>query len=240
MSIDLFSGIGKILIAVAVFGAIAGFAISSSDLMHFNTSAATARAMEQQTQSRAAKDAVDIGVYKTQKAQEQEKAALDLETYKTNQRLEMENQQRLREQQLQTQRQLAEQELAAQREQLSQQLVIQRAKADQELVLGRLSQYGLLAILAAGMLVLCMGTVYFLIQTGRSRVLMAQAQVTDQRQRELERRAEMIRQARANERIFRRAEIKRSAADKITPITQAKSWKDPNAVDEPAPHSDHP
>ncbi|MGB8645777.1 MAG: hypothetical protein WCF84_11110 [Anaerolineae bacterium] len=209
-----------------VLGATGAFAFFSSDLMHYNTSTATAHAMEQQTQSKAAKDALDLGFYKTQKDQETEKAAVDLENYKTTQRLEMENQQRQMEQQLEMQRQKAAQELAA-----------QQAKADQDLMLARLTQYAVLAIIAAATMVVSIGALFFLIQKGRSQMQLAQAEA--ERQRELAQRAEMIRQARENERTERRAMLQRAASHKISSITQAKNWKDHKLASDPIPQAGH-
>ena len=125
------AGLLGIVVVIAIIGAISGLALSETDLLNFNTSAAEARIRELEARS--------------------EREAL--------------------------QRKL-DQDLAHQREQAKQNLVHQREQATQNLWLARLTRYVALIVGALATLIVSVGLTVFLIQYGRSRLVLAQAEAT--------------------------------------------------------------
>ena len=70
-----FSWLVKFVVVVALLGAVAGLALSETDLLNFNTSAAEANARNAETQAQSARAAIDLDVYRTQR--EADKAAAE-------------------------------------------------------------------------------------------------------------------------------------------------------------------
>ena len=143
------AGMLGIIVVIAMIGVISGVAISGTDLLNFNTSAAEARIQEMEAELQLEKDAIDLQYYEAiQAAQtESEKEALRLE-------------------------------LEAQKDRLEQELAHQRAQDELDLALARPTRYVVLAVGTLTALIVSVGLAVFLIQYGRSRLVSAQAEAT--------------------------------------------------------------
>ncbi len=143
------AGLLGIVVVIALIGAISGLALSGTDLLNFNTSAAEAHIREMEAQLQADKTAIDLQYYKAIQAARTESEKEEL-------RLELE----------------------AQKRKLEQELAHQRARNELDLVLARLTRYVVLTVGALATLMVSVGLAIFLIQYGRSRLVLAQAEVT--------------------------------------------------------------
>ena len=143
------AGMLGIIVVIAMIGVISGVAISGTDLLNFNTSAAEARIREMEAQLETDKDAIDLQYHKAIQAArtESEEEALRLE-------------------------------LEAQKARLEQELAHQRAQDELDLALARPTRYVVLAVGTLAVLIVSVGLAVFLIQYGRSRLVSAQAEAT--------------------------------------------------------------
>jgi hypothetical protein len=143
------AGLLGIVVVIAMIGVVSGVAISGTDLLNFNTSAAEARILEMDAELQSKKDAIDLQYYEAIQAArtESEKEALRLE-------------------------------LKAQKDGLEQELAHQRAQDELDLALARPTRYVVLAVGTLAALIVSVGLAVFLIQYGRSRLVSAQAEAT--------------------------------------------------------------
>ena len=139
------SGLIGIVLVVVLIGIIAGLAISGSDLLNYNTNAAAARAQDQKTQEQSQRAAVDLQYYKAIQAARTE-----------------------------SEKEILRLELEARQHELEQNLALQRERAEQDLELARLTRYVVLAVGPLATLIVCIGLTAFLIQYGRSLLVLAQ------------------------------------------------------------------
>ena len=150
------AGLVGIILVVALIAVVAGLAASGTDLLNSNTSAAAARERDLATQYKSQINAIDAEAYRAQKEAEIEKTALDLENHKTVQAAETQ----------------------AQLDKIRLQVEAHQRKLDQDLVLARLTTYALVVSGMLTLLALGTGAAIFLGRLGRSRLVLAQAQVT--------------------------------------------------------------
>jgi hypothetical protein len=143
------AGLLGILVATALIGAISGLALSGTDLLNFNTSAVEARIREQEAQLEADKAAIDLQYYEIIQAARTESEKEEL-------RLELE----------------------ARKRELEEDLAHQRARNELYLALARPTRYAVLVVGTLATLIVSVGLSVFLIQYGRSRLVLAQAEVT--------------------------------------------------------------
>ena len=141
-------GLVSLVIVIAVIAALGALGISGSDILRPNTSAAEARAKDQETKLKDQKAAIDMKSYETiQTARtqaEQEKIRLEVE--------------------------------ARQRE-LEQSLTLQRERAAQDMELVRLTRYALSLAGALAVLIASVGLTVCIIRFSLSRWVPAQPQV---------------------------------------------------------------
>jgi hypothetical protein len=195
-STSLFGGLVGLVVVVAILALVAGAALSGSDLLNPNTSAANAEAINRATQSKLEQEALD------RKLQE---ARVEAELNRIRQ--ETVARQRESEQAL---------ELAIQRQQHE---LAQVERRDQ--VINSVLPMMAVAMMIA-VLIVSSGLTYYLIQSGRSRWGMAKAQ-SPRRVTNVDTwhdpawRAQQINRARANEVAQHWAESARQATSKPAP-----------------------
>jgi len=141
-------GLVSLVVVIAVIAALGALGISGSDILRPNTSAAEARARDQETKLKDQKANIDMKSYETiQTARtlaEQEKIRLEVE--------------------------------ARQRE-LEQTLALQRERAAQDMELAHLTHYALSVAAALAVLIVSVGLTVCIIRFGLSRWVTAQPQV---------------------------------------------------------------
>lgn len=158
MSNSLFSGLASVILVIALLGIAVGVAVSNTDLLNFNRSAAEVEILKQTAQVQAQRDAIDMDNYQRIKAAKTEAELARLE---------------LEQEALRKERAYA---------------LTARQRLDQVwLIVGPLA-----------VLILVFALTLFLMQYGRSQLLMAQARSTQ---------VKMIQAARVNELTWRAANI---------------------------------
>ena len=179
-------GLIGIVSVVALIGAIAGLGLADTDLLNSNTSAAEARALDQETQEQALKAAIDAGVYRAEGAAKIERVFSDVTNYIAIQRA-------------QTHAEVGKIQLAVEATQ---------QQVEQDLELARLTRYVTLMAGTSAALIVSIGLAMFLIQCGRSRVTSAQTKGVQMNLWQAPAwRAEQIRRARERERSERRVAL---------------------------------
>jgi len=143
------AGLLGIVVVIAMIGAISGVALSGTDLLNFNTSASEARIREMEAEFQSKKDAIDLQYYAAIQAAQTE-----------------------------SEKEALRLELKAKKNMLEQELAHKRAQDELDLELARPTRYVVLAIGTLTALILSVGLAIFLIQYGRSRLVLAQAEAT--------------------------------------------------------------
>jgi len=189
------SGLIGIIVVVVLIGTVAGLALADTDLLNFNTSAAAARAQDQETQLQGQKATSDMELYQAENAATIEKVRSDLANYKAIQAAHTQ----------------------AEKDKIGLEVTARQRELDQNLALARLTRLVGLTVVALAALIVIGGLGIFLIQYGRSRVLLAQAQTTQATMWDNPIwRTEQIRQARAREILERQAALGQQAIGQST------------------------
>lgn len=176
------AGLAGVLLTVAMISAAAGVALSGTDFLNYNTSAAAARALDQETDFEA------------------QKAAIDLEYYRALQSVQTQSEQ----EELRLRREALKREL-------DQRLAHERKMANLQIELTRLTRYVVLSVGIAAALILSSGAAAFLVLHGRSQLASARAKaVGADLWRDPVWRAEQLRRARAVEIAERRATLQQA------------------------------
>lgn len=172
-NIPLYSGVVRIIVVAAILGGITVGSLVGTDLLNFNTSKATARAMELEA---------------------------DVQTRREN--INLENYKKIEDARTEAEVTRIAQETEAHQRELTQASVYQEKRHEQNLELDRWTRY----VVWAATLIASVGLTIFLIQYGRSRVILSRAQVTNvDPWSDPEQRAMARRQARMNEIAERKA-----------------------------------
>jgi hypothetical protein len=181
-----------IVSVVALIGAIAGLGLADTDLLNSNTSAAEARARDQETQERALKAAIDADAYRAEGAAKIERVFSDVTNYIAIQRA-------------QTRAEVERIQLAVEATQ---------HQVEQDLELARLTRYVVLVAGISAALIMSIGLAIFLIQCGRSRLVLAQAKVPQANLWQVPAwRAAQVRRARERERTERWVALSQQAIE---------------------------
>lgn len=147
MTIDIFKGLFATVLLIALISAGFGITASSTDVFNYNTSAAEARAKDQQTKIDAEKAAMDLELYRQQIQTETEEI-----------RIETERQQKQ-----------AELDLARMQDNYRIEAEQQRIKVQQQLELQRLAGFSILGILTLLTITLIIGFAYRFFRRGQLR-----------------------------------------------------------------------
>ena len=150
------AGLLGIVVVIAIIGAISGLALSETDLLNFNTSAAEARIRELEAQLQAEKAASDQELYQAEIAAQIEQVASDLESHKA----------------------IESARVQAEKDKIRLEVTARQHKLDQDLALARLTRFAALIVMTLATLIVSVGLTVFLIQYGRSRLVLAQAEAT--------------------------------------------------------------
>jgi hypothetical protein len=141
------SGLIGIVLVVALIGTIAGLALAGTDLLNSNTSAAAARAQDQETWAHAQHAAIDLKLQQAKSEAEIEKITSDLENYRAIQAAQAQ----------------------AERDKLKLEVAAQQRELNQNLAFTRLTRFVTLAVITLATLIVSVGLATFLVQWGRSR-----------------------------------------------------------------------
>jgi len=187
------SGLIGIVLVVALIGTVAGLALAGTDLLNSNTSAAAARAQDQETWAQTQKAAIDLKLQQAKSEAEIEKITSDLETYEAIQAAQAQ----------------------AEKDKIGLEVVARQRELDQNLAFTRLTRFAILAVATLATLIVSAGLATFLVQWGRSQWVLAQAKAAQAVAWHVPAwRAEQVRHARARERAERKAALGQQAVSK--------------------------
>lgn len=189
------SGLIGIVLVVALIGTAAGLALAGTDLLNSNTSAAAARAQDQETWAQAQETSIDLKLHRAEKEAEIAKIASDLETYEAIQAAQAQ----------------------AEKDKIRLEVVARQRELDQNLAFTRLTRFVILAVATLATLIVSAGLATSLVQWSRSRyrLPLTQAEAAQAAAWHVPAwRAEQIRHARARESAGRKAALGQQAVSK--------------------------